>query len=119
MPCWPGCAARWAHESVDASMILVLGSVDIRPEHLDQALQLSQEHVTRSRTEPGCLEHGVHRSHEHPHRLVFVERWADMEALEAHFRVPASRQFVKAMAALAKAPPAMTLYDATPLPGAL
>ncbi len=99
-------------------MILVIGHVDIRPQHLTQALQLSQDHVRRSRAEPGCLEHGVHRSHEQPDRLVFIERWADTAALRAHFRVPASRQFVKSLAALASTAPAMRLYDATELPGA-
>ena len=34
-------------------------------------------HVRRSRTEPGCLFHAVHRDVEEPLRLVFVERWVD------------------------------------------
>jgi hypothetical protein len=51
-----------------------------------------------------------------PDRLVFVERWADAAALQAHFRVPASRRFVEALTALAVAPPSMQLYGATPLP---
>ena len=32
-----------------------------------------------------------------PERFVFVERWRDMAALQAHFRVEASRQFAKSM----------------------
>lgn len=97
-------------------MILVLGSVQIQPGHMEEALRVSQAHVDRSRAEPGCLEHGVHRSHDQPDRLVFVERWADAAALQAHFGVPASRQFVKALSALAAAPPSMQVYDATLLP---
>lgn len=97
-------------------MILVLGSVRIQPGQMDEALRLSQAHVGRSRAEPGCLEHGVHRSHDQPDRLVFVERWADAAALQAHFRVLASRRFVEALTALAVAPPSMQLYGATPLP---
>jgi quinol monooxygenase YgiN len=32
-----------------------------------------------------------------PLRLVFVEQWADRAALSAHFAVPASRDFVRAL----------------------
>ncbi len=94
-------------------MIVVLGSVSIREGHVAEALVASHEHVRRSRTEPGCLEHGVSVDAESPNRLVFVERWESMEALRAHFAVPASRAFVKALAALAEAAPAMGVYEAS------
>lgn len=92
-------------------MIIVLGSVTLQPGRLDEALALSQEHVERSRAEPGCLAHAVHQDTEDAHRLVFVERWADRAALAAHFRVKASRQFVAALTTLSSAPPQITLYE--------
>jgi quinol monooxygenase YgiN len=48
-------------------------------------------------------------------RLVFVERWADRNALLAHFAVPASRDFVKALQPLAAASTTLEIYDATQL----
>ncbi len=93
-------------------MIIVLGSVSIQAGQLTQALALSQEHVARSRAERGCLAHAVHTDLDDPLRLVFVEQWLDQDALAAHFKVPASRAFVKALGALASAPPSMALYDA-------
>lgn len=98
-------------------MIVVTGSVVVRDGGLDEALALSLEHVRRSRTEPGCLAHAVHRDVEQPQRLVFVEEWADLAALTAHFAVPASRAFVQALSALAVEPPSMTIYDAERLRG--
>ena len=95
-------------------MILVLGHVTARPEHFDEVLRLSQEHVARSRAEPGCIAHAVHRDTENPLRLVFVEKWRDMAALQAHFRAPASREFAKALAALASEPPGLEVYAASP-----
>ena len=80
-------------------MIIVTGSVQARPEALDEILQHSLEHVRRSRTEPGCLLHSVHQDVEDPSRVVFLEHWADKESLDAHFRVPASNEFVKAISA--------------------
>jgi quinol monooxygenase YgiN len=94
-------------------MILLLGSVVVREGSLPDALVLSHEHVTRSRTEPGCISHAVHRDTENPNRLVFVEQWANEEVLWAHFRVPASGAFVKSLAALAVESPNISIYDAT------
>ena len=96
-------------------MILVTGSILAKADCVDAALALSLEHVHRSRQEPGCLAHGVHRDAECPQRLVFVEQWADQAALAAHFAVPASRAFVAAVAALATEPPHMEVFDATPI----
>ncbi|MEM7588005.1 MAG: putative quinol monooxygenase [Acidobacteriota bacterium] len=93
-------------------MIVVIGSVNAKREHFDEVLALSQEHVERSRAEPGCLEHGVSRSVEDPLRLVFVERWADREALAAHFALPASRGFVAAISKLLTSPPELHVYQA-------
>ena len=97
-------------------MILVLGQVKIQAAKLAAALELSQAHVLRSRAEPGCLAHGVHVSHDEPDTLVFVERWRDMGALMAHFQVPESRHFVKALSALAESAPVMEIFDASPVP---
>ncbi|URW74415.1 antibiotic biosynthesis monooxygenase [Sphingomonas donggukensis] len=94
-------------------MILVTGSVVARPDTFADVLRLSLEHVHRSRTEPGCIAHAVHRDCEDDLRLVFVERWADMAALTAHFAVPASRAFGKALAGLAARAPDLQIYDAS------
>ena len=86
-------------------MLIVTGSIHARPDTVDQVLELSLQHVRRSRREPGCLLHSVHRDVEDPLRLVFIEHWADAEALKVHFEVPASGTFVREAAALADARP--------------
>lgn len=96
-------------------MIIVLGTVTARQEHLQEALALGRAHVARSRAEPGCVAHALHQDADDPRRLVFVEEWVDAAALKQHFAVPASRQFVKALDALADGPPSMTVYNAQPV----
>jgi quinol monooxygenase YgiN len=96
-------------------MIVVTGSVTARPETSEQVRELSFEHVHRSRTEPGCISHAVHIDCENPLRLVFIERWADRAALAAHFAVPASRNFVRALHPLAASAPDIQIYEATQL----
>ena len=94
-------------------MIIVTGSILAKADSLDKLLTISLEHVWRSRTEPGCLAHAVHRDAENPLRLVFLEEWTDKATLAAHFAVPASREFVKTARELADAPPVINIYEAT------
>ena len=96
-------------------MIIVTGSIAARPETIDELLALCLEHVHRSRTEPGCRSHSVHRDAENPLRLVFFEEWDDRAALAAHFAVPESRRFVKTAGALAAGPPTLNIFEATPM----
>jgi quinol monooxygenase YgiN len=99
--------------SYAAAMLIVTGSVQARPDRLDEVLALSLEHVHRSRLEPGCLLHSVHQDVEDPQRLVFVEHWQDRGALAAHFAVPASGAFVTALTDLTVGNPRLDIYDAT------
>jgi quinol monooxygenase YgiN len=94
-------------------MIVVTGSLTAREDSFDEARRLSLEHVHRSRQEQGCISHAVHIDCENPLRLVFIEQWADRAALAAHFVVPASRDFVRALRPLSAASPTIEIYDAT------
>jgi quinol monooxygenase YgiN len=57
----------------------------------------------------------VHIDCENPLRLVFVEQWTDRAALLAHFAVPASRDFVRALQPLAATATTLEIYDAVRL----
>lgn len=95
-------------------MIIIEGAVVAKQETIDELLALSIEHVRRSRLEPGCLAHGVARDVDNPLRLVFAERWADLDAVRAHFEVEASNAFVRQAIALADGPPVLEIFEATP-----
>lgn len=96
-------------------MIIVTGSIQARADTLEELRRLSLEHVARSRAEPGCLEHVVAADVNDGLRLVFFERWADLDALLAHFKVPASREFGAQAARLAARPPELAAYEASEL----
>ncbi|HTE39423.1 MAG TPA: putative quinol monooxygenase [Steroidobacteraceae bacterium] len=96
-------------------MILVIGSFTASSGSFEQALALSRTHVARSRAEPGCISHDVHFDAEDHNRLVFIEQWNDAAALQAHFKVPASRKFVHSIGQLSSVAPTMTIYDASPI----
>ena len=92
-------------------MILVIGHALAKPDTFAEMQRISIEHVLRSRAEPGCISHEVTVDAQQPLRLVFVERWSDMAALQLHFRVDASRSFGKALAGLADGMPGMQVYQ--------
>ncbi len=97
-------------------MIIVTGSLQARLDTFDELRRLSLEHVARSRAEPGCLEHGVAVDANDGLRLVFYERWTDRDALLAHFRVPASREFAAQAERLAAHAPELIAYEGSELP---
>jgi quinol monooxygenase YgiN len=96
-------------------VIIVTGSIEARPDSFERVLELSLEHVRRSRLEPGCLYHSVHVDAENGQRVVFLERWQDGDALRAHFAVTASNDFVTEAVGLAVAPPEIAIYEAEPV----
>jgi quinol monooxygenase YgiN len=87
--------------------IIVTGAVVGSDTTIDALLAAALAHVRRSRTEPGCLSHHVYRDAEEPNRLFFFERWADRAALDAHFAVPASLEFVARLRELAVEEPSL------------
>ena len=93
-------------------MILITGHVILTPEHRVRMIALGAGHSARSRSEPGCLAHDCHIDVENPDRLMFVEEWGSVDAVRAHFALPASRAFVADMRALSPAPPAIRIYAA-------
>ncbi|MEO0983670.1 MAG: putative quinol monooxygenase [Pseudomonadota bacterium] len=93
-------------------MIIVIGSIEATPEGRAEILRLSLEHVQRSRAEPGCIDHRVSVDCENERRFVFVEYWADMDALKTHFAVSASGDFVRKASALAASEPEIKIFEA-------
>ena len=96
-------------------MIIVTGSVTARPDNFEALRQACLDHVARSRTEEGCISHAVHEDCENPLRLFFYEQWADLAALQAHFRQPGSANFIAAVRDLAAASEAPHLFQGAPI----
>jgi quinol monooxygenase YgiN len=95
----------------DRDMLIVTGSIECRPDTIDRILELGLAHVQRSRLEPGCILHSIHRDVENELRIVFIEQWEDANALEDHFHVPASGEFVREAAALTLRQPEMSIFE--------
>jgi quinol monooxygenase YgiN len=81
------------------------------PASIEEAKRLCLDHVERSRREAGCLHHAIHVDVEDPCHLLFVEEWESIEAVRAHFAVPASMEFIGNMADLDVEPADVHLYE--------
>jgi len=93
-------------------MIIITGSAELGPDNREEGLRLGREHSARSRSEPGCIAHNCFEDAETPGRLHFFEKWEDMAAVQVHFAVPASGEFVRRLSALAQAEPTIEIYAA-------
>ena len=66
-------------------MIIVHGSIPIRPERRAQALALATQMAAASRSEKGCMSYEFYVGLEDPDTLMLFQEWESMEALMGHF----------------------------------
>lgn len=85
-------------------MIVVTGRVRIAAENRERFVEASTEMCRRSREEDGCRGYRVYGDLEQDDRYVYVEEWADDEALQRHFSEPHTRAFLAALAPLLAEP---------------
>lgn len=101
-------------------MVIVTGEILATPETLTELITICREHSRRSREEPGCISHDLYIDSENGLRLFFFERWADHGALNAHFAVPESNAFMRAVRKLSisgsKGPQIFDVPDNIPSP---
>ncbi len=94
-------------------MLIVTGDIVAAAGRIAPLFDAARAHSARSRLEPGCLSHDCYIDPDNPQRIVFVERWADAAALQAHFKTPGTAQLLKAFADHAEERGTMQVYTAT------
>jgi quinol monooxygenase YgiN len=82
--------------------VVVVATLTVKPESVDAVRDILTTAVEEVHAEPGCQLYSLHQSGE---TFVFVEQWADDEALKAHSTAPAvAKMFTAAGEHLAGAP---------------
>jgi quinol monooxygenase YgiN len=69
-------------------MLLILGTIRIAPERLDDARPVMRRMAEATRAEPGCLAYHYAEDVLEPGLIHVVEHWTDGAAIEAHFGMP-------------------------------
>ena len=66
-------------------MIIVQGSIPVRPECRDQAISMAKNMVEASRLEIGCVSYDFYVGLADPNTLMLFQEWESLDALQAHF----------------------------------
>jgi quinol monooxygenase YgiN len=73
--------------TVDSSL-RVVARAQARPNHVAQVREILIALVEATRREPGCLSYELLQNHADATEFVFVERWTNATAEQAHFVTP-------------------------------
>ncbi|TPN82679.1 antibiotic biosynthesis monooxygenase [Mesorhizobium sp. CU2] len=66
-------------------MLLIIGTVRLPPDMLEQAKPAMQRMILASRAEPGCLQYSYAQDVLDTGLIHVSEAWSDRAALDAHF----------------------------------
>ncbi|CAJ1500060.1 putative quinol monooxygenase [[Mycobacterium] kokjensenii] len=66
--------------------VVVIATFTVKPESVDTVRDICTKAVAQVHQEPGCQLYSLHES---DGAFVFIEQWADTEALQAHSTAPA------------------------------
>src|ERR1700675_2380043 len=90
--------------------VVVVATLTVKPESVDAVRDIMTAAVEEVHAEPGCQLYSLHQTGE---TFVFVEQWADEEALKVHSAAPAiGKLFAAAGEHLAGAPDIKMLQPA-------
>ena len=75
-------------ETTISSPVVVVATFTVKPESVPAVRALCTKAVEHVHTEPGCQLYCLHETADNT--FVFVEQWADTDALKAHSSAPAA-----------------------------
>ncbi len=78
-------------------MIVVVGRVASDAERREDLMRVAQAVARASRQEEGCISYRICEDTETGNGFVFVEEWADEEALQRHFRTEHIAEFMRSL----------------------
>jgi len=87
--------------------VVVVATMTVKPESVDAVREILTSAAKEVHDEPGCQLYSLHEAGD---TFVFVEQWADAEALKTHSTAPAMGKMFSAVGEhLAGAPDIKTL----------
>jgi len=78
-------------------VIIVHGTIPIRPESRERALELARAMAEATRTEPGCISYDFYVGLSDANTLMLFQEWETMEALTQHYQTPHMEAFLEAL----------------------
>ena len=94
-------------------MIVIAGTVRIRPERRDDAVRAVLEMAEATREEPGCLTYRFFADLADPSIFFLFEEWESEDALARHFRTAHMEVFRRRIPDVVAGPSAIRRYEVT------
>ena len=68
--------------------VLIAGTIELAPEHIDEALNGAKELIEEARSEPGCIAYDWTPDPYVPGRIHVYEEWTGEQVLIDHLKAP-------------------------------
>lgn len=91
--------------------VVVVAAFTVKPESVDTVREAATRAIAAVHDEPGCELYALH---EGENAFVFVEQWADADALKAHSTAPAITALFGEIGAHLDGAPDIKLLQAVP-----
>jgi quinol monooxygenase YgiN len=93
-------------------MLVLLVTVRVKPEHLNDFLPAAQENAKHAvADEPGCLRFDIIQDRDDRHLFRFYEVYRDDAALAAHRQTPHFKKYIEASGAWMAVPAERAMHD--------
>ena len=92
-------------------MLLIIGTVRLPADRLEQAKPVMQRMILASRAEPGCLGYSYARDVLDAGLIHVSEAWSDRAALEGHFKSAHIAEWRASWAEIGIGDRKLTLYE--------
>jgi len=92
-------------------MVAIIAKMKIKEGKTDEAIDLFRNLVPEVGKEEGTLGYAICRDNANPDLLVVIERYRDMEAIQAHSSTPSFKEFSKAVGAFLDGKPDISLFE--------
>jgi quinol monooxygenase YgiN len=86
------------------AVIVVTGRAHVPPQSRERFIEVATAMCAGSREDEGCGGYRVYEDLEQPDHYVFVEEWADEDALQRHFAQPYTGSFMRDLGGLLSGP---------------
>jgi quinol monooxygenase YgiN len=92
-------------------MIILHARAPIKPEARERWLALLDAVTPPSRAEDACRSYTLYEAIETPNTFIFVEEWANLDGLYAHFHTPHFTEFFAALGEVLAGPPEGSVFE--------
>jgi len=92
-------------------MVILVAKNYLKKDRIEEFLKYTEELISETRKEDGCIEYLLVRDSEQENILSFVEKWESMDHLKAHFEAPHFKKVVPGFGDFMEAKGERNIYE--------